>query len=243
LNPIAVPARITGSMRLFLAAASLAVVLALPAGAGADAPTLFGSVGPGFAISLKDASGNTVTNLAPGTYTFQIDDKASEHNFHLTGPGVDMATGVDQIGMVTWTITLVPGRYHYQCDPHATVMKGDFTVGSGTTTTTTTTQATTTTSLPPAPAPVRLGATVSAGGIVTLTRAGAHVVSVKAGPAVIVVADRSTKANFHLVGPGVNRATSIPGTGTATWRLTLKPGVYKYGSGATASLRRSFRAA
>ena len=228
-------------MRLLLAAASLVVVLALPAGAGAERTTLFGTVGPGFTISLKDAAGNAVTQLAPGNYMFQIDDKAAIHNFHLTGPGgVDMSTGVDEVGTVTWTVELVAGTYHFQCDPHATTMKGDFTVAGGTTTTTTTPPVTT--PAPPAPASaLRLAATVRANGTVALTRAGAPVASAKPGPVVIVVADRSKKASFHLVGPGVNRSTSAAGTGTVTWRLTLKRGVYKYGSGATASLRRSLR--
>lgn len=227
-------------MRLFLAAASLAVVLALPAGAGAQGTTVFGTVGPGFTITLRDAAGNPVTTLDAGTYTFQIDDKSDAHNFHLTGPGVDKATEVEQVGTVTWSVTLVAGKYHFQCDPHASLMKGDFTVGAATTTTT---AATTTTSPPPvpAPAPVRLAAAVTAGGTVALTRAGARVSVVKAGPAVIVVADRSKKGNFHLVGPGVNKATSKLGTGTVTWRVTLKRGVYKFGSGATTALRRSFR--
>lgn len=241
MNPIGADPRITVSMRLLLAAASLAVLLVLPAGAGAQGTTRFGTVGPGFTITLKDAAGNAVTTLDAGTYTFQIDDKSDAHNFHLTGPGVDKATDVEQVGMVTWSVTLVAGRYHFQCDPHASLMKGDFTVGAATTTTTAPT--TTTTSPPPAPAPVRLAAAVTAGGTVALTRAGARVSVVKAGPAVIVVSDRSTKANFHLVGPGVNRATSKLGKATVTWRVTLRRGVYKYGSGATAALGRSFRVA
>ena len=182
-----------------------------------------------------------MTNVTAGTYTFQINDQASIHNFHLTGPGVDMATGVEQVGTVTWTLTLAAGTYHFQCDPHASVMKGDFTVGSATTTTTTTTT-TTAPPPPPPPAPVRLAASVRANGTVVLTKGGVRPLTVKAGPVVIVVSDRSAKANFRLTGPGVNRATSKLGKPTLTWRLTLRRGLYRYGSDSAPAARRSFRA-
>jgi hypothetical protein len=218
-------------MRLALAALA-AAVLALAPGAGAQSPTLFATVGPGFTINLADASGNKVTHLDPGTYTIQVDDKASIHNFHLTGPGVDQATGIEDTGTVTWTVTFAAGTYHYQCDPHALTMKGEFTVG--------------TPSTPPQAPPraaVKLAASVAAGKI-AVTRAGARVplVSVKAGVAVLVVSDRSALDNFRLVGPGVNRATSRAGKGTFTWKLRLKPGTYRYRSDATPTLKGSFRA-
>ena len=229
-----------GSMRFLVAAASVVAVLALSGGAGAQGTTLVGTVGPGFTITLKDASGNPVTNLAPGTYTFQINDQASIHNFHLSGPGLEMATGVEQVGTVTWTLTLAAGNYHFQCDPHASLMNGDFTVGSGGTTTTTTT--TTAPPPPPAPTPVRLAASVRANGTVVLTRRGVRPLTVKAGPVVIVVSDRSAKANFRLTGPGVNRATSKLGKTAVIWRLTLRRGLYRYGSDSAPAARRSFRA-
>jgi hypothetical protein len=185
-------------MRTLLAAVSIALLFAFAGGAEAQTATLFGTVGPGFTIRLADGSGNPVTNLAPGTYTIQVDDKATIHNFHLTGPGVDSATDIEQVGMVTWTVTLATGTYHYQCDPHALTMKGDFTVGSA----------------PPAPSPalvkkaVSLAASVGPGTRITVARLGARLRTIAPGPAVIVVTDRSAKENFHLLGPGVNRATS-----------------------------------
>jgi plastocyanin len=89
---------------------------------------LAGSVGPGFDISLK-RSGQAVTTLTPGTYILNVDDQADIHNFHLTGPGVDVSTGVSFKGTKSFTITLKAGKYHYQCDPHSSTLKGDFTVG------------------------------------------------------------------------------------------------------------------
>ena len=58
----------------------------------------------------------------------------------------------------------------------------------------------------------------------------------------LTVTDRSAKDNFHLTGPGVNRATSKPGRGTFTWKLTLKAGTYVYRSDATPALRGTFKA-
>ena len=89
--------------------------------------TLDGSVGPGFDISLTQ-SGQPVTTLAPGAYTLVVNDQAGIHNFHLTGPGVDVSTDVSSTGTKTFEITLEDGSYHYQCDPHASTMNGDFTV-------------------------------------------------------------------------------------------------------------------
>ena len=47
--------------------------------------------------------------------------------------------------------------------------------------------------------------------------------------------------NFHLIGPGVNRATTRLGKTTATWRVKLKRGLYAYRSDATPSLKGSVR--
>jgi len=115
-------------MRFLLPAVVAALVFVLAGGVSAQSPSVFGTVGPGFLIRLSDASGNPVRHLDPGTYTFKIEDQGTIHNFHLTGPGVNQATGIDETGTFTWTVTLTDGTYHYQCDPHKTIMKGDFTV-------------------------------------------------------------------------------------------------------------------
>lgn len=223
-------------MRLAVTVFSLLAVLVLSGGAGAQGTTLNATVGPGFTIRLTDAAGNAVSNLAPGAYTIHVEDRSPEHNFHLTGPGVNQATDIEETGTFTWTVTFTDGRYHFQCDPHATTMNGDFTVGSAPPPPTTTTP-------PPAPAPAaRLAASVGPGKRIAVRRAGARVVRVKAGAVVLTVADRSAADNFHLVGPGVNRQTTRAGRGTVTWRLRLKPGLYRYRSDATPSLKGSFRA-
>ena len=108
---------------LILAAAALLVAPAQAKTAG-----LTGEVGPGFSIEVK--KGNTdLRTIKAGTYKIKVEDKASIHNFHLFGPGLNKKTGVSFKGETTWTIKLKAGRYTYQCDPHAaTGMKGHFKV-------------------------------------------------------------------------------------------------------------------
>ena len=94
----------------------------------ASGTTLTASVGPGFDISLTDADGAAVSTLSPGEYTIEVSDQSDIHNFHLTGPGVDEMTDVGGTGTETWTVTFAAGSYHFQCDPHASTMNGDFEV-------------------------------------------------------------------------------------------------------------------
>src|SRR3954452_21534686 len=115
----------------------VAALLTVGGTAAADTAQLTGVVGPGFAIGLQDATGARVTHLAAGTYTLTVQDKADLHNFHLVGPGVDVATDIDFVGTQTFTVTLKDGTYAYDCDAHATTMHGSFTVGATATTTTT----------------------------------------------------------------------------------------------------------
>ena len=107
--------------------AAIAVPTALGSSSARSAVTLNATDGPGFTITLKQA-GTKVTKLKAGTYKFVIADKSSIHNFHLTGPGVNKKTSVAKTGTFTWTLTLAKGTYEYVCDPHASFMKGSFTV-------------------------------------------------------------------------------------------------------------------
>src|SRR5215471_14388754 len=67
---------------LFVALAVAALLGATDGNARQTAnPMLFGNVGPGFTITLKDASGARVARLDPGTYDIQVTDQAEEHNF------------------------------------------------------------------------------------------------------------------------------------------------------------------
>ena len=107
---------------------AVALAVASTALAAPAAKKLNGTVGPGFTITLKDSTGKVVKKLKPGAYTIAISDKASTHNFHLTGPGLNKSTSVPSTGSATWKVTLKKGKYHYQCDPHAGSMNGSFTV-------------------------------------------------------------------------------------------------------------------
>jgi plastocyanin len=112
-------------IKLALAALAVAAFTAVPAAQAAT--TLTGIVGPQFNISLT-AGGKKVTKLKKGTYTIKVSDKSGIHNFRLKGPGVNKTTSVGAKGSYTWKVTLKPGKYTYVCDPHATIMKGTFTV-------------------------------------------------------------------------------------------------------------------
>ncbi len=115
-------------MKLAALVAVLATTLAVPSAfAAASKGTLVATDGPGFTITLTKA-GKKVKSLPAGTYTIKVQDKSNIHNFHLTGPKVNKKTSVTAVGKFTWKITFKKGTYKYVCDPHASVMKGSFTV-------------------------------------------------------------------------------------------------------------------
>ena len=208
-----------------LAGAALSPGVALFAVSAAGAPAvdgkLFAAVGPSLSISLRDAAGAPVTNLPPGTYEIEIDDRSPDHNFHLVGPGnVSAGTTVGFVGVQTVTVTVVNGQYTYVCDVHPYDMLGHFTVGTGS-------GGGGGGSTPP-PAGTRLVATVGPGATISLKRGSRKVTRVKPGLYTITVRDRSALHNFRLLGPGVNKATTVRFVGTRTWRLRLKKGLHRF---------------
>ena len=119
-----------------IALATAAAVAALALGIGASArpaatPTLKGTVGPGYTISLKK-SGKRVTSLKAGRYKFVVADKASVHNFVLErqsgGKFEKELTDVTYVGTKSTTVTLKKGKWKYYCEPHESAMFGFFTV-------------------------------------------------------------------------------------------------------------------
>lgn len=66
-------------------------------------------------------------------------------------------------------------------------------------------------------------------------------VPLKAGKYNVSVTDKSTKDNFHLTGPGVDKKTSVAKAESVTWTLTLKKGTYRYQSDANKPLKGSFK--
>jgi plastocyanin len=201
-----------------IALVALLAALVLPSAvAQADNPKLVAVVGTNdaFVISLRDANGNAITQLAPGTYDISVSDRSEAHNFHLKGPGVDQSTPIGEKQETTWTVTIGDGRYTYMCDAHSSVMRGYFLAG--------------------AIAPTPFTASVGPKKTISLRPKSAL-----PGPALITVNDRSKTDNFHLTGPGVNDKTGLKTRGKATWTVTLVPGRYTYKSDKTKKLRGSF---
>jgi plastocyanin len=60
------------------------------------------------------------------------------------------------------------------------------------------------------------------------TAAGAPVTRLDPGTYVIQVDDMSEEHNFHLRGPGVDRATEVGDVGTQQWTVTLQDGTYTF---------------
>jgi hypothetical protein len=113
-----------------------AALAALVAGSGASGrpaaiPTLRGTVGPSFTITLK-RNGKRVTSLKVGRYRIVIADRASAHNFELEqesgGKFERDLTNVAFVGTKSATVTLKKGKWKYYCEPHETTMFGVFRV-------------------------------------------------------------------------------------------------------------------
>ena len=205
-------------MRRAAVLATLLVSLAAAAAATRDADAgsvkLFATVGPEATITLRDAAGARVTQLATGSYEIVVEDLSAEHNFHLRGPGVDRQTPVETTGTVTWTVTIGNGTYVFFCDPHSGFMRGSFIGGTGD---------------PPPPPPKKLTGTVGPGFTIALRNAaGVRVSSLRAGRYAITVRDRSKFHNFHALGAGINRRTGVAAVTTTTWTVRLTPGTLRW---------------
>jgi hypothetical protein len=72
------------------------------------------------------------------------------------------------------------------------------------------------------------------------TASGARVRSLVSATYSLTVRDLSTRDNFHLTGPGVNRKTGIAQKQTLHWKFVLRAGTYRYRSDAHAKLKGSF---
>ncbi len=129
---------------VFLAMLVMGATVALKLGVGrsdaavssntAVSPTMHAVVHENNDIALTFDDGSPVGSQArevptipAGTYTVRVIDDASEHNFHLVGPGVDMATGTGDSATPTWTVTFqAGGTYRFVCDTHSDFMYGVF---------------------------------------------------------------------------------------------------------------------
>lgn len=236
-KPPAAGLRMVRLMRIAVAAVAALVAVLVPAALIAGGgPELVGTVGPAFNIDLRTPDGSRVTQLDPGAYELVVNDQGEEHNFHLSGPGVDVFTPVEGTGTFRFPISLTDGRYRFVCDIHPTQMRGTFTAGV----------VAPPPPPPPPPPPVRLPRLAGSVGAaaITLKRAGVNVKkTLRAGTYLLTVTDRSSKNNFHLKGRGIDRKTGLAARPRVTWRVVLRRGaVYTFKSDADPKLEKTFRA-
>jgi plastocyanin len=99
-------------------------------GSASGPPTVTGTVGPGFTITLT-RNGKRVKTLAAGRYTFKIVDRASVHNFVLEKSGgafEKQLTSVPFTGSKSVVVRLTKGKWEFYCAPHESQMHGDLRV-------------------------------------------------------------------------------------------------------------------
>jgi hypothetical protein len=209
------------------------------------------SVGPGFEILLKTGDGTVVSSVAAGTYGIHVNDSATNHNFHLEGGGVNMATGISDIQEVDWTVDFGDGYYTYHCDMHPS-LTGTFAAGNAP-------------ALPPPPAPSpvtlipvppvstasttpkialppiakakvtgTLKVTLGAKDALTVTKNGKAVAKLASGTYNVSVSDTSAKRDLALrrIGGSTTVLTSRSFTGTKTMSVELTSGQWKIYSAA-----------
>jgi hypothetical protein len=93
-------------------------------------PDFIFTVGPNQQIGVFYADGRRMTRIPPGTYTIQVHDLSTTHDFHLTGPGgLDKRTDVAEIEHPIWTVTFRAGTYTFKCDVHPS-LRGTFVVST-----------------------------------------------------------------------------------------------------------------
>jgi hypothetical protein len=125
--------------RALMLAAVLAVVGVLPA--AGDAGRTFGAqslatydleggVDDDWSIWLVPPGGDNVTTLPPRTYVIDVSDSSKDHNYHLRGPAVDLATSIGREEYTVWTVTLAPGTYEYFSDSEPREIHETFTVSA-----------------------------------------------------------------------------------------------------------------
>ena len=226
-------------------------------------------------IGLQFDDGSDVGNQArnapvipPGTYTIRAVDDSGAHNFHLTGPGVDVGTTIGGLATPTWTVTFQPGsHYRFQCDDHPDFMYGEFNTsgtGSGSTTGGSTSGGSTSggstsggsssssgsgtvsnTGTKPTAVLGTLIGRVNPAGKLVLAYGGIPVTKVKAGRYKITVADKAPARSFVVRKSG-GAATTVSGVGfvgTRSVTVNLSAGKWTFYTSAGAKSTSSFTAA
>jgi hypothetical protein len=226
-------------------------------------------------IGLRFDDGSDVGNQArnapvipPGTYTIVAVDDSGAHNFHLTGPGVDVGTTIGGLQSPSWTVTFQPGsHYRFQCDDHPDFMYGEFnTSGAGSTGGGDSSSGGSSSGGSTSGGSTSGGSSASGGGTVSntgtksaavlgtltgrvnpagqlvFTYGGIPVKKVKAGRYKITVADKTPKRSF-VVGKTGGAATTVGGVafvGTKTVTLNLTTGKWTFFASGGAKSSSSF---
>jgi hypothetical protein len=127
--------------RLLIAVLALAAAV-VPSAARADTPSLYANYVPNCTFQFVTDSGAAVGTVPPGTYqvvvftpfAFSNGSAACEYvQFHLTGPGVNLATdlGSGDSEVEQHTVTLQAGAtYTVQDDGHAAQTRRTFAVAT-----------------------------------------------------------------------------------------------------------------
>jgi hypothetical protein len=111
-----------------IALSALVIAGPAPATSKVSRVTVYGTVGPGATIILKNKAGKRITTLKAGLYSFRINDRSKKDDFHLTGPTVNLHTRVKQTQAASWALTMKKGTYRYYSDAHPKTLKGSFKV-------------------------------------------------------------------------------------------------------------------
>ena len=231
-------------------------------GQAAVSPNMTAFVHPDDSIGLKFADGSPVGGqtavpivIPPGTYSINVLDDATEHNFHLLGAGVDQSTDIGGMSTPSWSVTLQPGQsYTFLCDNHPDFMWGTFRTsgtatggggtssdggtssgGGGTSSGAGTSSGGTTSSgggglSTGIKTAGTLAATITSGGGVTFTFEGKTVTALRTGTYKIAVLDGSKKTGFAVQKPthATVTITSASFVGKHTVNLKLTKGKWTF---------------
>jgi plastocyanin len=169
---------------------------------------------PSVSLSVDEQGAVAVdpAQLAPGRYSIGVEDRSSRYNVRLAGPGVDEHTQNHVARSSRWTVQLAEGVYHAFPDRRPAADR-TLTVGS-----------------PPPPGDdTTLTAITGPDFAITLLHADSSpVTQLDPGRYTIHVEDTSAVHNFHLTGPRVDRSTTVPFVGAATWEIDLGAGAYRF---------------
>ena len=169
-----------------------------------------------------------------------MNDSATNHNFHLEGAGVNMATGITDIQEVDWTVDFGDGYYTYHCDMHPS-LTASFAAGNAPALPAaaaarasvlipvppvSSAPSTPKIALPPVAKSSLAGTlkvTLGAKDALRVTKSGKAVTKLTTGTYNVVVSDTSSKRDLSLrrIGGGTTLLTSKAFTGTKTVSIDL----------------------